>query len=75
MITTIAAIPAIRPRRKTLAGELNALRIPKATPVFCTYVMLKRPSITGAGWPRSKWDTMEDLEILSDNKTRTTRRI
>ena len=26
MITTIAAIPATRPRKKTLAGELKALK-------------------------------------------------
>jgi hypothetical protein len=31
---------------KDFAGELIEEKIPKATPVFWTYVMLKKPSIT-----------------------------
>jgi hypothetical protein len=55
--------------RKTFTGELNEERMPKATPVFCTYVMLNRPSITGTGWPRLNRDAIADFEIRSRKRT------
>ena len=47
MMTTTAAQAVNRDSSTDFAGELIDEKIPKATPVFLTYVMLKKPSITG----------------------------
>jgi hypothetical protein len=44
--TTIAATRVKTDSRTDLAGEVIVEKMPKATPVFLTYVILKRPSIT-----------------------------
>ena len=46
MTTTTAAKAVNTESRTDFAGELMDEKIPKATPVFRTYVMLKKPSIT-----------------------------
>jgi len=45
-MTAVAAIPVNSESRVALAGELIEEKIPNATPVFLTYVMLKKSSIT-----------------------------
>ena len=40
----MAAIPVNTDSNADFAGELIEEKIPKATPVFLTYVMLKKPS-------------------------------
>ena len=45
-ITTAAAKAVKMDNKRDFAGELMDEKIPKATPVFWTYVMLKKPSIT-----------------------------
>src|SRR5262245_37670076 len=53
-VMTTTAAKAVNTESSTdLAGELIDDRIPNATPVFRTYVMLKNPSITGADSLRS----------------------
>jgi len=43
-VTTTTAAKAVKTESRTdFAGELMDEKIPKATPVFRTYVMLKKP--------------------------------
>jgi hypothetical protein len=58
-----------------LAGELIEEKIPKATPVFLTYVILKRPSITGIDSFNSNWEWISDFvqrSRITVNATRKT---
>src|SRR5438309_10743062 len=52
---TTTAAKAVKTDNKTdLAGKLSGSKIPNATPVFRTYVMLKNPSMTEIDSLRSK---------------------
>src|SRR5213593_5203793 len=53
-MTTTAAKEVKTDNNTDLAGKLNGSKIPKATPVFRTYVMLKKPSMTEIDSLRSK---------------------
>src|SRR5215831_11217232 len=66
---TITAAQAVKiERSRDFAGELIDEKIPKATPVFRTYVMLKKPSITEIDSFRSNRFRIQDL--LQRSKTR-----
>src|ERR1043166_8612050 len=53
-MTTMAAKAVKTDNNTDLAGKLNGSKIPKATPVFLTYVMLKNPSMTEIDSVRSQ---------------------
>src|SRR5688572_12501747 len=56
---TATAAKAVKIDSKTdFRGELMDERIPKATPVFLTYVMLNKPSITDTDSLRANWSRM-----------------
>ena len=60
-MTRTAARAAKVESRMAFTGELMAEKIPKATPVFLTYVMLKNPSITEIESSRSNFDWIRSL--------------
>src|SRR5215467_3595397 len=72
MTTTAAATAVNKESRMDFAGELIDEKIPKATPVFRTYVMLKRPSITEVDSLSVNRDWMSDFVQRSRNSVRTT---
>ena len=72
MTTTAAATAVNKESRMDFAGELMDEKIPKATPVFRTYVMLKRPSITETDSFRMNRDWISDLVQRSRKSVRTT---
>src|SRR5262244_473399 len=53
-MTTMAATAVKTDSSTDLAGKLSGSKIPNATPVFRTYVMLKSPSMTEIDSLRSK---------------------
>src|SRR5262245_43012058 len=71
--TTIAATAVKTDSRMDFAGVLTDENIPKATPVFRTYVMLKNPSITDADSLRSNRFWINDLVHRSKARTATTK--
>src|SRR5579883_2428118 len=74
-MTTIAA-QAVKTDSKTdFAGRLRGSKIPKATPVFLTYVMLKNPSITEIDSFRPKRFWMSALVQRSNASVAATTRM
>jgi hypothetical protein len=73
-ITRITAAPVKRESRRDFTGEVIEEKIPKATPVFLTYVMLKKPSITEMDSLTSKRETSSDFvqrsKVSVNNTTR-----
>jgi hypothetical protein len=72
-VTTTTAAQAVNTESRTdFAGELMDEKIPKATPVFRTYVMLKKPSITEIDSLRSNRFWISSLVQRSSMSTATT---
>src|SRR5262245_52653518 len=71
--TTMAATAVKMDNRMDFAGVLTDENIPKATPVFRTYVMLKNPSITIADSLRSNRFWINDLVHRSSTTTAATK--
>src|SRR4249919_205168 len=74
MTTTTAAMAVNRDSRIDFEGELIEENIPKATPVFRTYVMLNRPSITETDSLRLKRFWIKDLVQRSRQSVRMTKK-
>jgi hypothetical protein len=60
-------------RIQDLRDDCTGSRIPKATPVFLTYVMLKKSSITEIVWLRSIRLTISHFVQRSRKSTKRTR--
>jgi len=73
-MTTTTATIVNRDSRTDLAGELMEEKIPNATPVFLTYVILKKPSITGIDSFSSNWEWIKDLVQRSKIRVKATRK-
>src|SRR6516225_11511880 len=71
-MTTVAAVSVKSESINDLAGELKELKIPKATPVFRTYVMSNSPSITETDWFRPKFEWIIDFVQRSSNNVERT---
>src|SRR5437764_11158292 len=71
---TARAAKAVKADNNTdLAGEAIGSKIPKATPVFLTYVMLKKPSITEIDSLSSNRLLIRTLVQRSSNSVTVTR--
>src|SRR5262245_57207831 len=72
-MTAIAAKAVKIDSRIDFSGELMDAKMPKATPVLRTYVMLNRPSITRTDSLRSNCSRMMALVQRSSTNTAATR--
>jgi len=70
--TTTAARAVNNDSRMDFAGELMDEKIPNATPVFLTYVMLRKPSITEVDSFSVNLDWINALVQRSKNNVKTT---
>jgi hypothetical protein len=73
MRTAIMAAIVRTARTVDMSDDWTGSKIPKATPVFLTYVILKKASITGIVWFRSIRLTINHFVQRSRKRTRRTR--